>query len=96
MTRLFPPSGSTTRGLVALLGLVLGPALCPAADDALALEVSSSQVIHAAVASGLIGEADFETIDDPMWVRSLLAGPEYRVTRHGPSASSCSGAIRQD
>ncbi|MCE2521446.1 MAG: sel1 repeat family protein [Alphaproteobacteria bacterium] len=73
MTRLFPPSGSTTRGLVALLGLVLGPALCPAADDGLALEVSSSQVIHAAVASGLIGEADFETIDDPH-VGPLLVG----------------------
>ncbi len=73
MTRLFAPSGSTARGLVVLFGLVLGSALCPAGDDNPALEVSSTDVIRAAVASGLIDAADFEAIDDPH-VGPLLVG----------------------
>lgn len=76
MTRPLAPPGSTARGLVVLLGLVVGAALCPAGDDGPALEVSSTDVIHAAVAGGLIGTADFEAIDDPHVGPLLVGRPE--------------------
>ena len=73
MTRLIAPSGSTARGLVVLFGLVIGTALCPADDGSPALPVASTDVIHVAVASGLIDAAEFEAIDDPH-VGPLLVG----------------------
>ena len=73
MTRPFSSPGSRAVGLVTLLGFVLGPVLCPASEDGPSLPVTSTEVTHAAVASGLIGAADFEAIDDPH-VGPLLVG----------------------
>ena len=73
MTRPFSSPGSRIRGLVALLGFVLGPVLCAASETSPPLPVTSTEVIHAAVASGLIGTEDFEAIDDPH-VGPLLVG----------------------
>ncbi len=76
MIRLLALPGSTTRGLVVFLGLIAGPALSPAADDHALLAVTRSDVVEAAVASGLIEAAEFEEIDDPHAGPLLVGRPD--------------------
>ena len=59
--------------LTILLGIILGSLACAAEADSPSLPVTSAEVIDAAVASGLIASADFETIDDPH-VGPILVG----------------------